>query len=356
VLTDIIIARAHVPLDKKRKEKIAFHCSMKEREVISAPDVETIYDVPINFEKDKITEVLFDKLNLRSKKTDLQEWRTMARIAKAGKKMVKIGIVGKYFGTGDFTLTDAYISVIEAIKHATYAEKHRPIIEWLDSEDYDTRHKDYKTRQKELAAYDGIIVPGGFGMRGVEGKIQTVRYCREHKIPYLGLCYGMQMAVIEFARHMVHLKEANTVETEPKTKHPVIDIMPDQKALMEKNNYGGTMRLGAYPAALKNGTIAREAYGTARISERHRHRYEVNPKYIDRLTKKGILFSGTSPDKTLMEIMELPREIHPFFVATQFHPEFTSRPLKPHPLFLAFIEAAIGKRERGGKAKKKIGV
>jgi len=191
-----------------------------------------------------------------------------------------------------------------------------------------------------LSAYDGIIVPGGFGARGIEGKIQAISYARANRIPYLGLCYGMQLAVIEFARNATGLKGANTAESPERTNYPVIDIMPEQKKNLEDKNYGATMRLGAYPAKLTKGTIAYHAYGTPKISERHRHRYEVNPDYIKRLEKKGLVFSGTSPDGRLMEIMELPKTKHPFFMGTQFHPEFKSRPLNPHSLFVAFVKAA----------------
>jgi CTP synthase len=326
---DVIVARAKVSLDKKRKEKIALNCSMKVRDVISAPDVKSIYEVPANFERDKISDVLLEKLGLRQRKRDLKEWQTLARTTRTVTKPVTIGIVGKYFGTGSFILSDAYISVIEAIKHAAYKVKRKPIIEWIDAENFEPKN------------HDGIIVPGGFGTRGVEGKIEAIKYCREKKVPFLGLCYGMQMAVVEFARNVARLVDAHTTEIEKDTPHPVIDILPDQKELMKDKNYGGTMRLGAYPAKLTKDSIAYEAYGASTIKERHRHRYEVNPKYVTRLKKAGIVFSGVSPDKTLMEIMELPHEKHPFFVGTQFHPEFKSHPLTPHPLFLAFVRAAI---------------
>ncbi|MAF80141.1 CTP synthetase [bacterium] len=350
---DVIIARADVALDKKRKEKIAFHCSIDGKSVISAPNVESIYEVPINFEKERLGDVLMEKLNIRTRKKKKDgEWRAFVRNIRRSTKEVRIGIVGKYFATGDFVLTDSYISVIESIKHAAYKEKRKPIIEWLDAEEFDKKNKGYRTSLKKLEKLDGIIVPGGFGSRGIEGKIQAVKYCREHNIPYLGLCYGMQMMVVEFARNVAKIKEAHTTEINAKTPNPVIDVLPEQKELLSKKNYGGTMRLGAYPARLQKGTIAGDAYGKPRISERHRHRYEVNPKYIKRIERAGLIFSGASPDRRLMEIAELPREKHPFFVGSQFHPEFKSRPLNPHPLFRELVKAGIKRREGTGTKKK----
>jgi CTP synthase len=267
----------------------------------------------------------------------LREWKKLAVAIRSEKKEVKIGIVGKYFDSGNFVLTDSYISVLEAIKHAAYRWKRKPVIEWINSEQFERKPKTIA----ELSKYQGIIVPGGFGGRGIEGKISAIRYCREKKIPFFGLCYGMQLAVVEYARSVLGLKRAHTTEINPKTPDPVIDILPEQKKNLAEKNYGATMRLGAYPAVLKADTIARQAYGKHQISERHRHRYEVNPRYIEKLEKKGIVFSGVSPDRRLMEIMELPRAKHPFFLGTQFHPELKSRPLTSHPLFKEFIRAAI---------------
>ncbi len=334
---DIILARAIVPLDKKRKEKIAFNCNLQEEEVISAPDVESIYEIPINFEKDGLGNLILNKLKLQPRAQDLKSWERLAQIIRGSKKSVKIGIVGKYFSTGEFILADVYISVIEAIKHASYYFKRKPIIKWLNTEEFERSN----SKLKNLKEFNGIIVPGGFGSRGTEGKIKAIRYCREHKIPFLGLCYGMQLATVEFARNVVNLKKANSTEIDSETPHPVIDILPVQKKNLAKKDYGATMRLGTYPAVLKQGTIAHSAYKEHLISERHRHRWEVNPKYIEILEKKGIVFSGFSPDRRLIEIMELPKTKHPFFIGTQFHPEFKSRPLKPHPLFREFIKVAI---------------
>ncbi len=334
---DIIIARSAVPLDKKRKEKIALNCNVQERDVISAPDIETIYEVPVNFEKDKLSDLILEKLEIKARKSDLKEWNKLIRVIKTAKTPVKIGIVGKYFGTGDFILSDAYISVIEAIKHAAFFHKRKPIISWINSEEFEKNPKAIT----KLKQYDGIIVPGGFGSRGIEGKIKAVEFCRKNKIPYLGLCYGMQLMVVEFARHVCGWRDAHSTEIDRETKHPVIDIMPEQKKNLEDKNYGATMRLGAYPAAITMRTQVFAAYKKHLISERHRHRWEVNPEYIELLEKNGLVFSGKSPDGRLMEIAELSVKEHPFFIGTQFHPEFKSRPLEPHPLFRNFIKASL---------------
>ena len=336
---DIIVARSDMALDKKRKEKIALFCNVSETDVISAPDIETIYEVPPNFEKDKLSDLILKKLGVKARGSDLKKWNKLVRVIKNVKQPIKIGIVGKYFGTGDFVLSDSYISVIEAIKHAAFYNKRRPQIDWLNSEFYEKK----PVAVKELKKYDGIIVPGGFGARGVEGKIKVIEFCRKNKIPYLGLCYGMQLMVLEFARNVCGLKKAQTTEIDRATKYPVIDIMPEQKKNLADKNYGATMRLGAYPAVLSEKTLAFNAYKKHLISERHRHRWEVNPEYIEILKKKGLVFSGQSPDGRLMEIAELPRSIHPFFVGSQFHPEFKSRPLSPHPLFREFVKAAMQK-------------
>jgi len=318
-----------VPLDAKRKEKISINCGVAKEDIISAPDSGNIYEIPVNFEKDKMGDRILDKFELRAKKSDLDDYKKFAQRVKNIKKEVRIGIVGKYFGTGDFILADSYISVIEAIKHASYIVARKPVIEWVDAENFG-----------DLDRFDGVIIPGGFGSRGAQGKINAIKYVRENRIPYLGLCYGMQLAVVEFARSIAGLKRANSTEIDIKTPHPVIDILPEQREKIKNADYGGTMRLGAYRAILTEGTIVQGAYGSVEISERHRHRYEVNPKYIARLEAKGMVFSGKSPDKRLMETMELSRETHPFFVGTQFHPELKSRPLTAHPIFLEFIKAA----------------
>lgn len=342
VNADMIIARSEVPLDKKRKEKVALASGIPAQNVISAPDIDSIYEVPINFEDDGLSDRILKHFGMKPKQKDLKEWRDFVAKFKAAKSEVKIAIVGKYFDTGDFVLSDAYISVIESIKIASFHQNRKPVIEWLNAKHYEGD----KTKLKELLNYDGVIVPGGFGETGIEGKISAIQFCREKKIPYFGLCYGMQLAVVEFARNVLGLKEANTTEINPKTKHPVVDILPEQKKNITEGKMGGTMRLGSYPALLKKGTIARNAYKEEVVRERHRHRFEINPEYIERLEKGGLVFSGVSPSGKLMEIAELSRESHPFFLGTQFHPEFLSRPLKPHPLFFEFIKASV---KRAGK-------
>ncbi|MCR4328779.1 MAG: CTP synthase [Patescibacteria group bacterium] len=332
---DFVICRAERPATSDIKRTISNVCSLPVDRIISAPDVYSIYDVPVSFEKEKLSDTLLFTLGLAPKTKNLKEWTALSKKIKRAKKEVVIGVVGKYFNFK--SVKDTYISVIESINHAVWQLGKKPKMLWLDSERYERDPK----LLKELDNVQGIVVPGGFGSRGVEGIIAVIKYAREKKIPYFGLCYGMQLATVEFARHVARLEGANTTEINPKTPHPVIDFMVEQKANVTEKKYGGTMRLGAYPASLKKGTIAREAYGVPRISERHRHRYEVNPKYIERMEKKGLVFSGISPDRRLMEIVELPKDKHPFFVGVQFHPEFKSRPLKPHPLFREFIKATL---------------
>ena len=341
---DILVARADSMLDNKRKEKISLFCNIPVDRVISAPDVNSIYDIPINFEKEKLSDKLCEILDVNCKKPDVKawkKWRIFAKHAHNGKETVKIAIVGKYFETGDFILSDSYLSVIEAIKYSSYVQNRKPILTWLNSVDFEKS----PTKLKELKKYDGIIIPGGFGARGVEGNLNVVKFVRENKIPYFGLCYGMQMMVIEYARNVLGLKDANTKEINPSSKNLVIDVMESQKEILKNNSYGGSMRLGEYKAILRDGTIAREVYGEKEIGERHRHRYEVNPAFVGDLEAKGLVFSGRSPNGHLMEIAELPKKVHPFFLGTQFHPEFLARPLAPHPLFTAFIKACINKKK-----------
>ncbi len=332
---DIILARASVPLDQKRKEKLEFMCGLEEGDVISAPNVESIYEVPINFEKDNISKRILKKLSLKAKDKDLKDWQSFVNVIKNPKGEVKIGIVGKYFGSGDFILTDSYISVLESIKHAAYFWNQKPVIEWLNA---DTYEKDPKSLE-ELKKYNGIVIPGGFGNRGVEGKIKAIRFCRENKIPFLGLCLGMQLATIEFARNICGIENASSAEFGDKDSENIIDVMEEQKVLLKEKRYGGTMRLGAYNCEIMPGTLSEKAYGEKMISERHRHRYELNNKYREILEKNGLVIAGINPERNLVEIIEL--KDHPFFVASQFHPEFKSRPLRPHPLFREFIRVAI---------------
>jgi CTP synthase len=336
---DIILARAAVPLDQKRKEKIATFCNVLPERVISAPDVGSIYDVPMNFEKDGLGDILCDVLGLHRRFSDLTQWQSFVEKVKNGKsKKISIAVVGKYFMSGDYVLSDVYISVIEALKHASAYHNVSAELSYLDSEEYEKN----PAKLEELRKYDGVLVPGGFGSRGVEGIISAIKFVREHKIPYFGLCYGMQLMVIEYARNVAGILDAHTTEIKPDTQSPVIDYMHSQREVVNQGSFGGTMRLGDYRCKLHQNTIARQAYGNIdEVIERHRHRYEVNPLFVEKLTQAGLVFSGTSPDNKLMEIAELSAVLHPYMVGTQFHPEFTSRPLHPQPLFLAFIKAAV---------------
>ncbi|HEX5774996.1 MAG TPA: CTP synthase [Candidatus Paceibacterota bacterium] len=341
VQPDFIFARSKNPMDAKRKEKLAIWCNVRPDHIISAPDVESIYDVPLNFEKDNLGDLLLDALSLpKETAADFSDWKSFVERSKVEKPVVKIGIVGKYFDTGDFVLSDAYLSVIEALKFSAAEVGVKAVIEWVNAKEIENE-KD----AEKLDAYDGIIVPGGFGETGIEGKICAAKYARTNRLPYFGLCYGMHMLVIEYARNMLGLAGAHTVEIDPKTPHPVVDVMPEQKQLIADGKYGGTMRLGSYPAHLERGSVAHAAYGKDVVEERHRHRYEINPEYIERLTKEGLVFSGKSPDGVLMEIAELPASEHPFYLGAQFHPELKARPLSPHPLFTKFLEAAQKRSE-----------
>lgn len=339
VQADIIIARSDLPLDNKRKEKIATFCNVPAGQIISAPDADSIYDIPVNFEKDNLGDTLLDILRLPKRKTDLSEWKQFISKRNNAKKEVKIAIVGKYFDSGDFVLSDVYISVIEAVKFSAYYAGAKPKLSFINSKDFE---KD-KSKISILKDFDGILVPGGFGESGVDGIVETIRFARENKIPYFGICYGMQLMVIEYARNVLGWKDANTREINPKASKLVIDIMHDQKKKLEQSDYGNSMRLGDYTAVLKEKTIARASYGKSEIVERHRHRYEVNPQYVDEIESKGLVFSGKSKDGTLCEIAELPSDKHPFFLGVQFHPEFLARPLSPHPVFSAFVKAALNK-------------
>lgn len=342
VQADIIIARGEVALDKKRKEKIGLFCNVPEENVISAPDVDSIYDVALNFEKDKLGETLENVLNLPKRKADLSKWKNFVAKTKNTKDTIKIAVVGKYFDSGDFVLSDVYISVLEALKFSAYASSVKVEISCVNSKDFESK----KIPLSILKKYDGILVPGGFGESGIEGIISAINYARRENIPYFGLCYGMQLMVIEYARNVLGLKDANTREINKDAKDIVIDVMEDQREKIANSKLGGSMRLGAYPASLKKGTIAYTAYGTNVISERHRHRYEVNNAYREALEGAGLVFSGLSPDGTLCEIAELPESKHPFFLGTQFHPEFKAKPLSPHPLFTAFVKACIKNKNK----------
>jgi len=338
---EIIVCRAEKEIDQRRKEKIALAAAVDLKDIFSSPDLFTVYQSPLVLNEQRLTERILLKFGLKAKEKNLIEWRNLITKVKHASQIVKIAIVGKYYTSGGFSLGDSYISVIETIKHGCWANGVKPEIIWFDSEKLETLNTQKLT--EALKGMDGIIVPQGWGSRGVEGKIKAIQYARENKIPFLGLCFGMQMAVIEFGRNVVGLKKANSVEVNPKTPYPVIHIMPEQEKYLAKHQYGGTIRLGAWPCRLTKGSKMAAAYGQNLISERHRHRYEFNNQYKKQFEEKGLLFSGTSPDGQLVEAIELPG--HPFFVGTQFHPEYKSRPLKPHPLFLNFIKAAKEKKE-----------
>jgi len=337
---DFVLCRADHPATPDIKRTISNVCSLPIERIISAPDVYSIYDVPINFEKDNFGDTLLKAIGLSPRKKDLADWTAFANKIKKIEKEVSIGIVGKYFNFK--SCKDTYISVIESVNHAAWNLGYKPKILWLDSERYENDPK----LLNELDDLGGILVPGGFGKRGTEGMILTADFARKQQIPYFGLCFGMQILTIAYARNVLGLHGANSVEMDSDTKYPIIATMADQVEKIKNKNYGGTMRLGAYPANLKNGSVAGNAYGVSKISERHRHRYEVNPKYIEQLEKAGLVFSGQSPSGILMEIAELPKSKHPFYLGTQFHPEFKSRPLSPHPLFTAFLKACISKKKK----------
>jgi CTP synthase len=347
---DFIVARADVEVDEPRRSKIAMNCGIMPEDVISAPDIESVYDVPLNFEKDHLGDRLLAKFGLKKKKDDLKDWQAMAEKRKAAKKEVDIGIVGKYFMSGQFCFTDSYVSVLEAIKHAATFNNCKANLHWLSSEEVEEKGTAL------LKKFDGIIVPQGWGSRGAEGKIKTIEYCRKNKKPYFGLCYGMQMAVIEFARNVLGLKDANSAEVDKSTKNPVIHIMPNQAELIAKKQYGGTIRLGGWPCLITPETHLQKAYAKMTtdkkapkiVSERHRHRYEFNNEYREAMEKKGLTIAGTSPDGKIVEAIEITD--HPFFIGTQFHPEYISRPLSPHPLFVEFIKTCITLKT--GKEKK----
>ncbi len=346
VQPDFIVARSKEAVDEKRKEKLAISCNVPKDHVISAPDIGSIYEAPLNFEKDKLGDSLLDSLRLPEKRrASLAAWKKFALAAVNTKAPeINIAVVGKYFDTGSFVLADAYLSVIEAIKFSA-AKLHRQAkITWVNSKDLEKAGPKVVTQM--LGKFHGIIVPGGFGETGIEGKIKAIRFARERNIPYFGLCYGMQLMVVEYARNVLGLKDANTTEIKKSAADPVVDVMLEQKKHLADNKYGGTMRLGVYPAYLKKGTMARAAYKKELVEERHRHRYEINPAYVKQLEEAGLVFSGTSPDGVLMEIAELPRSEHPFMLGTQFHPELQARPLTPHPLFTEFIRAAIKRKRR----------
>ncbi len=327
---DIIALRTEKALNDNIKEKVSLFCDVEKDAVIELKNVKSIYEVPINVAKENLDDIVIKYLNLTAQERNLQVWEDIVNKIYHAKNTIKIAIAGKYVSLGD-----AYISVVESINHACFEHQLKAELVWVDTE---ALEKDTTNINEVFAGVSGIIVPGGFGNRGIEGKIKTAQYARENNIPYLGLCLGMQVAVIEYARNVLNYKDANSSEFKEDCSQPVIDIMPDQKYVAEK---GGTMRLGLYPCKIKEGTLLRSLYSEEVIYERHRHRYEFNNVYRENFEKDGFVFSGTSPDGRLVEVVEITN--HPYFIASQYHPEFKSRPTKPHPLFSGLINAAIKK-------------
>ncbi len=352
---DFLIARSKTGIDDIRREKLSRYCFVKKENIISAPDTKCIYDIPMNFEKAHIGRNILKELSLSAKKTTLlKNWQKKTEKMKKIKKKINIGVVGKYFKSGKFDLKDSYVSVLEAINHASWELGFESNIHWIVADDLEKNKK----LEKEILEMDGIIVPQGWGSRGAEGKIRAIQIARENKIPYLGLCYGMQMAVIEYCRNVLNIKDANSEEVNPKSKNQVIHLMEEQKKILKAGKFGGTIRLGAWPCKILKGSLLESVYTKYSnelfnklplVMERHRHRYEFNNLYRKELESAGLILSGKSPDESLVEAIELSKRVHPFFIATQYHPELKSRFLAPHPIFLGFIEASIKKNKRGEK-------
>jgi CTP synthase len=343
---EIIVARATEKLDSKRKEKLALACGVERADIVSAPDCRSIYEVPLLLESEGLGDRVCAKLRLKSKRSTLKNWTKQYELSQQSATEVRIAVVGKYFQTGNYVLSDSYLSVIEALKHAAVANGTKLKLTWIDSESYEKNSE----KLRELEGYNGVLVPGGFGSRGVEGIIAAIHHCRVKGIPFFGICYGMQLAVVEYARSVMGLSDANTTEVNAKTKNPLIDILPEQRKLLKAKQYGASMRLGSYSAPICPDTLVAKLYGTKSLSERHRHRYEVNPAYHVALEAAGLVFGATSADGTLVETIELPTRVHPFYLAVQYHPEFQSSLRSPHPIFVGFIRAALpAKRSKARK-------
>jgi CTP synthase len=331
---DVLICRSHSPINDEVKEKISLFTDVQKEAVINGEDCATIYEVPLSYEAQNLTSFVVKRFGLKETPSNLSNWEEIVRRIKHPKKAaLKIAVVGKYVANGD-----AYISIAEAVRHGAIASDCGIEEIWIDSEELDDATEEEVAAR--LAGLDGVIVGPGFGARGTEGKIKAIRYIRENNVPFLGICFGMQMAVIEYARNVCNLEGANSEEIAPNTKHPVVHLLPEQRDVSDK---GASMRLGAYPCRLGQGTLASDLYGVEQVSERHRHRYEYNNDYRETMSRAGMVFSGVSPDYRLVEIVELPS--HPYYIATQFHPEFKSRPNRAHPLFAGLIEAALKRRE-----------
>lgn len=346
---NMIIARSEYPMDKRRMDRFALFCNVHKDDVISCPDVSNVYSLPVILHDQNSDTRILEKLNLKPKKIDLSAIIDLNLKIKNSKKPVRIAIVGKYFTSGDYELRDSYAALFEAIDHASWQFGVKPEVTWVNAEKLES-----EPAEKYLKNVDGIIVPIGWGPRGTEGMVKAIEFARTKKIPYLGLCYGMQLAVVEFARNVLGYKDANTTENDPDTKHPVIHMIPEQERILSKRAYGGTMRLGAWECKVEKNTISHDSYKRYHqfinekesiASERHRHRYEFNNDYEKELSKKGLVIAARSLAENLVEAIELPKSMHPFFLGTQGHPEYKSRPLKPHALFLSFIEAVKKHKE-----------
>lgn len=344
---DLLICRSETLLDKRRRDRFALFCNMHPDDIISAPDAEIVYELPLIFNRQQILSRIEKKLKLKSRQANLKSWENFIQKIKTPKKnKIEIAIVGKYFSTGDYQLRDSYAALNDALIHAAWAQNIELKIRQLDAEKVEK-----EGLEKLIGNPDGIIVPIGWGSRGAEGMVQAASFARRQKIPYLGLCYGMQLAVVAFARDVLGWQKADSQENNPKTPYPVIHLMPTQEKFMKARAYGGTMRLGSWEARIKKGTIAYSIYekfggfldNNGLTSERHRHRYEFNDVYANDFEKRGLIFSARSVRENLAEIIELAKSDHPFYLATQGHPEYKSRPLKPHPIFLAYLQACMKK-------------
>ncbi|MDP2649416.1 MAG: CTP synthase [bacterium] len=337
---DFIVARSEKYLDQRRRDRFALFCNMRPQDIISNPDVESVYEVPLVLAKQDLHKKILEKLNLKFRKPDLSEWEDFVKKVKSAKKPVEVAIVGKYFGTGDYQIRDSYAALFDAIEHASWSLGFSPKIRWVDAEEVEKNGV-----EKTIGDPQGIIVPIGWGERGAEGMISAASLARNSKIPFLGLCYGMQLSVVAFARDVLGWEDANTTENNSKTKHPVVHVIEAQKEHLKKRVYGATMRLGGWEAIVKKGTRAFEIYNkydhvnsSGLTSERHRHRYEFNNKYAPEFEKNGLIIAARSKDEGLVEIVELSKKDHPFYLGTQGHPEYKSRPLNPHPFFIEFIK------------------
>jgi CTP synthase len=341
---EFLVARSEKSIDERRRERLSLFCNVKPENVIDCPDLDNPYEVPLILKEQKFDDKIITILDLKPKNINnelLNEWKNFIEKTKKANKIITIGIIGKYFQTGDYKLKDSYAALFDALDHAGWEIGAKIETKWINSEK--TGVEDLKKHIKEC---DGVIVPIGWGSRGTEGMIEAIHLARVNKVPYLGLCYGLQLAAIEYARNVLNLKDASSTEIDPKTKNPVVYIIPSKADTLTRRAYGGTMRLGKWECHVLPRTLAHEIYNQDKVWERHRHRYEVNNDYRSRLEEKGLVLSGESTVEPLVEIIELPKSIHPFFLATQFHPEYKSSPLVPHPIFVAYLQACLNSQKK----------